>query len=204
MVADFSVNITSGNAELLVQFTDESLGIPTSWLWDFGDGSTSTEQNPFHLYTEPGSHTVTLTASRESGVGPYTDTEIKADLISVYTRAEFVGTPRVGYNNLTVQFADLSTGSPTTWFWSFGDGEYSTEVNPVHTYASPGAYSVQLTVSSSFNSDAEYKSNYIIVEGTATPDIAPEPDILLYLTGEVKSNKESKGIKVSFLRNKTS
>jgi hypothetical protein len=64
----FSGTPTSGTAPLTVQFTDTSTGSPTGWSWDFGDGSpTSTEQNPSHVYTTPGTYTVTLTASNDSG-----------------------------------------------------------------------------------------------------------------------------------------
>jgi PKD repeat protein len=65
--AAFSVTPTSGDAPLTVQFTDTSTGGATSWSWDFGDGHTSTAQNPSHLYTDPGTFTVTLTASNSNG-----------------------------------------------------------------------------------------------------------------------------------------
>jgi hypothetical protein len=60
--ADFTQNITSGDAPLKVQFTDLSSGRPNTWLWDFGDGGTSSLQNPVHTYTSAGTYTVTLTA----------------------------------------------------------------------------------------------------------------------------------------------
>lgn len=64
LVCAFSGTPTSGLDPLTVEFTDETTGSPDTWLWDFGDGDTSTEQNPTHVYTEPGTYTVTLTASR--------------------------------------------------------------------------------------------------------------------------------------------
>lgn len=64
LVAGFSGTPLSGYHGLVVSFTDESTGEPDSWLWDFGDGSTSTEQNPIHQYTTCGSFNVTLTISR--------------------------------------------------------------------------------------------------------------------------------------------
>lgn len=69
MLANFSVNTTSGPAPLTVQFTDRSTGFPASWLWDFGDGSQSNLQNPIHTYTNGGTYTVSLTVSREQGNG---------------------------------------------------------------------------------------------------------------------------------------
>lgn len=64
VVADFSGTPLFGTAPLTVAFTDLSTGTPTSWAWSFGDGGTSTAQNPTHIYTAPGVYTVTLTASR--------------------------------------------------------------------------------------------------------------------------------------------
>ncbi|MCT8336681.1 PKD domain-containing protein [Methanoculleus sp. Afa-1] len=65
--AAFTANVTEGNAPLTVQFTDESTGNVTAWLWNFGDGNTSTEQNPVHTYASPGNYTVTLNASNAYG-----------------------------------------------------------------------------------------------------------------------------------------
>lgn len=59
----------------------------------------------------------------------------------------FSGTPLIGRSPLAVQFTDLTTGEPTSWLWSFGDGETSTEQNPIHTYTAPGVYDVSLSVS---------------------------------------------------------
>jgi len=78
-VADFSASPTSGKAPLEVTFTDKSTGSPTSWKWSFGDGKTSTEQNPVHTYSKSGKYTVTLTVKNASG----TDTETKSRYITV-------------------------------------------------------------------------------------------------------------------------
>ena len=66
-VANFTANVTAGDAPLAIRFTDESTGSPTTWAWDFGDGGNSTEQNPVHVYTAGGTHTVKLTAMRAGG-----------------------------------------------------------------------------------------------------------------------------------------
>jgi PKD repeat protein len=78
IVADFSAAPTSGKAPLTVNFSDQSIGA-TSWSWDFGDGSTSTEQSPSHAYTDPGTYTVNLTATGPEG----SDTKTKTDYITV-------------------------------------------------------------------------------------------------------------------------
>jgi PKD repeat protein len=80
-VAAFTASPTSGTAPLTVTFTDQSTGSPTAWSWNFGDGSTSTVQNPVHLYSSIGTYTATLTATNGEG----SDTEVKTDYIRVYT-----------------------------------------------------------------------------------------------------------------------
>jgi PKD repeat protein len=65
--ASFTASPTSGDAPLTVQFTDTSTGNPTSWAWDFGDGSTSTQQNPSTTYSTAGTYTVSMTASNAAG-----------------------------------------------------------------------------------------------------------------------------------------
>jgi len=73
-VAAFTANITSGTAPLTVAFTDQSTNTPTGWAWTFGDGSTSTEQNPSHTYTTAGIYTVALTAANSAGSNAVTQT----------------------------------------------------------------------------------------------------------------------------------
>jgi PKD repeat protein len=77
--ANFTASATSGTAPLTVEFTDTSKGAPTTWSWDFGDGGTSTETDPVHTYTEAGTYTVSLTASKTGS----SDTETKTGYITV-------------------------------------------------------------------------------------------------------------------------
>jgi PKD repeat protein len=74
--ASFVAAPTDGAAPLSVRFTDTSTGSPTGWLWDFGDGTTSTDQSPTHTYQEPGTYTVTLVARNDLGAGPAADQTI--------------------------------------------------------------------------------------------------------------------------------
>ena len=134
-VAAFSGTPTSGTAPLVVNFTDQSTNSPTTWAWTFGDSATSTAQNPSHTYTTAGTYSVTLTATNSSG----SDAETKTGYITVNPPApvaDFSGTPTSGTAPLTVAFTDTSTGGPTSWAWTFGDGGTSTAQNPSHTYTS--------------------------------------------------------------------
>lgn len=79
-VADFSADTTSFDRGTTVTFTDSSTNVPTSWAWDFGDGGTSTDQNPTHVYQKAGTYTVSLTATNAIG----SDTETKVGYITVY------------------------------------------------------------------------------------------------------------------------
>jgi PKD repeat protein len=167
--ADFSAAPTSGTAPLNVQFHDLSTGPPSTWSWDFGDGGTSTLQNPTHTYASPGTYTVSLTASNSGG----SDTKTRSGYISVSAppppSADFVGSPTSGTAPLAVSFTDLSSGSPTSWSWSFGDGGTSTLQNPTHTYTTAGTYTVNLTASNTSGSDTKTRSGYISVSAPPPP-----------------------------------
>ncbi len=68
-----------------------------------------------------------------------------------------------------INFTDLSTGTPTTWLWNFGDGTTSTQQNPVHTYTTNGTFTVTLTATNGFGSDGETKTNYVVINKPAAP-----------------------------------
>ncbi len=150
VVAKISSNISEGPAPLHVQFTDQSTGFPTKWLWDFGDNSSSTLQNPSHTFTKEGRYNVTLFAERATE--PHSaDLKIFPVFIRVGApvTADFSGTPVNGTAPLAVQFTDLSTSADpiVSWAWDFeSDGTIdSTEENPLHIYGKAGRYSVTLT-----------------------------------------------------------
>jgi PKD repeat protein len=160
----------SSNADpanpLSMSFHDLSIGGVQTWLWNFGDSTTSHIQNPNHTYQQPGIYTVTLT------IKTYTGCESTA-IYSLYVgpsspwgnpgvcQALFIPLPdSLGGNAL--QFFDLSI-SPTpiqSWAWDFGDGSSSTEQNPYHVYAQPGTYNVSLTITGdSCNSTISFAIN---------------------------------------------
>ena len=163
-VAAFSGTPTSGVAPLTVAFTDATTGDVDTWLWDFGDGQTSTLQNPSHEYTSAGQYTVSLTATGPAGE----DTATQAGYIDVSPApvapvADFSGTPDRGRAPLTVSFTDATTGDVDTWLWDFGDGQTSTLQNPSHEYTSAGQYTVSLTATGPAGEDTATKASYIRV-----------------------------------------
>ncbi|MCP4112178.1 MAG: PKD domain-containing protein [Desulfobacteraceae bacterium] len=161
---DFTAQPKTGKAPLTVQFTDRSVGSPTSWQWDFdNDGIIdSTEQNPTYTYNTIGLYSVKLIA----GNADATDEELKTDYINVFDlKADFTANPTSGTLPLIVQFTDKTAGGPASWEWDFdNDGIIdSTEQNPTHTYDKDGSYSVKLTVSNTDATDEELKTDYIKV-----------------------------------------
>ncbi len=141
--AAIGVSQTSGNAPLPVVLTDESTGSPTSWLWYFGDGQGVTSQGPFtHTYTSAGTYTVALTVSNACG----SDTTSATITVTSTLAAAFSAIPDGGAPPLNVQFTDQSTGGPTSWSWTFGDGSTSDQQNPSHNYTNKGTYTVTLTI----------------------------------------------------------
>jgi PKD repeat protein len=167
-VADFTGSPTAiGNGSSVV-FQDASTGGATSWLWDFGDGGTSTDPNPIHQYVLADplvavAYTVSLTATNSIG----SDTRTRVTYISVTPvppAADFTATPQSGDRPLSVQFTDTSSGAPTAWSWNFGDGSgVSTSQNPSHSYTTAGTFTVSLTVTSALGSASVTKTNYITV-----------------------------------------
>lgn len=145
VVADFSY---AANA-LAVTFTDTSTGSPTSWKWDFGDNSKSTQQNPVHLYGVAGTYNVTLEVTGAGG----TSTRTKFVTLTTGPPVAAAFDYEVDPNNpLNVQFFDRSTGDPTSWSWEFGDGGTSAARNPMHTYPAGSTYTVKLTASNAYSS----------------------------------------------------
>ena len=132
-----------------IAFTDLSSNNPTSWSWDFDDGTTSALQNPTHLFTSPGTYSVSLTATNIIGTSAVYSSNI------VITNA----LPIASYsyddtNDPTIVFTDNSFNSPTSWFWDFGDGSTSTMQNPSYEYAFAGDYNVCLAATNQYGTDS--------------------------------------------------
>lgn len=148
--ASFGVSPSNPVASQLVAFTDTSTGSPTSWLWTFGDGATSTAQHPTHAYASSGTYTVSLAATNASGTDTATSQLTVGALAPGQLVAGFIFSPVGPVGGETVTFTDTTVGNPTAWFWRFGDGATSTAQHPTHVYSaatSSGTFMVTLIVS---------------------------------------------------------
>jgi gliding motility-associated-like protein len=168
--ANFSATPLAGCAPFVVSFTDQSAGGPTAWLWDLGNGTTSTQKNPTTTYFNSGLFTITLTVTNASGSNTLTRTQyIKVDDKPV---VNFSANNVTGCFPLRSSFFDLSTGGSaniTGWEWDFGDGGLSTAQNPSHNYTAAGNYTVTLKVTNSGGcSKVVSRPNYIQVSPGVT------------------------------------
>ena len=158
----FSASPNSGIAPLKVTFTDKSTKSPGSWKWSFGDGNTSTLENPTNTYVNNGVYSVILTETNSVG----TNTTTRTGYIVVGAEvpvARFSATPTTGTTPLMVQFRDTSTNTPKSWLWNFGDGSSSSVRDPVHTYSTPGTYTVTLTATNAAGSNVATETHLISV-----------------------------------------
>lgn len=154
--AAFTPNKYSGCDPLIVSF-DNNTSNGISYLWDFGDGTTSTNVNPTHQFTGAGSYFVKLIATDLNGCK---DTIIDTTPIQVNSNATVFNPPQpvTGCAPFTVNFADSS--GAVSWLWNFGDGATSNLSNPSHTYTEPGTYTVSLSTQSNGVGCSQNISNF--------------------------------------------
>jgi PKD repeat protein len=163
--ADFRARPAKGRAPLEVRFENLSRNA-LRFAWDFGDGTTSAEREPAHVYREPGEYTVRLRVANDLGEDACART-VRA-LHPDAPLADFRALPREGEAPLEVLFEDLSTGALSEWEWDFGDptagdARRSRERNPTFVYRHPGRYAVRLRVRGPHGEDEEEKLRYIHV-----------------------------------------
>ncbi len=169
--ADFFYQANAQTRE--VQFTDASKGTDLTYLWDFGDGSTSTEASPKHTFTDPGYKYVCLTVVNGKGIPNLTCKDVQVG-DGCLAQFDFV------VDSLSVSFKDKSFGDPVKWRWEFGDSTaIDTTQNPTHTYSKPGDYLVFFGVKNA--SGCANRTVQIISVGTEsdttfTADFAYEED----------------------------
>jgi len=184
--AEFSYSPIKPTVQDSVSFVDKSSdlnGYVTSWLWNFGDGTTSISQNPVHKFAGKGNHTVTLTVTDNN-------TAVSGIFYVVFVRnlppvAGFNFTPASPVVNEDVQFTDTSTDPENSalslWFWDFGDGTNSTLQNPTHNFTPKGNYTVTLIVADDQNAVDSFSMTISITEPPA-PEL---PVLVIALTAAV-------------------
>jgi len=147
-IADFDVSAT-GCVPLTVNFNNNSL-FGETFFWQFGDGATATATSPIYTYTEPGTYTITLTVTGVNGQGMDIETIENAIVVHPVATAAFIVTPEeVFIPNQQIETLNLSQDA-TSYVWNFGDGIFSTEFEPTHTYAQQGFYDVTLIAYNQF------------------------------------------------------
>jgi PKD repeat protein len=150
--------IDSATGQVDVNFFNLSTNSDT-YSWDFGDGGSSTSQNPVHTYSDDGIFFVTLTACNTWCQPPVCDS-ISLPILIIDTNAvvaNFLAIPATACTGQTISFTNLSFRD-STWFWDFGDGTSSTQQNPSHAYTAAGTYNVMLIASNSLDSDTAFQT----------------------------------------------
>ncbi len=175
-IADF-VQPAPGCAPLEITFQNNSQ-FATSYVWDFGNGSTSFKENPTFTYYESGTYAVTLTVFGPGG----TDAATKLVQVKITPVAYTTVAPTyVFVNDVPVKCFNLTTDtSNCTYLWEFGDGESSNIFEPAHVYKEPGRYDITLTATNDNECSSSYVFSYIEVEPAGEllfPNVfKPNPD----------------------------
>ena len=159
-VASF-VGSGSGCAPLMVAFENNS-NHGAGYVWNFDDDQMTSEESPVHVFTRPGTYNVSLTVigfeGQEEEVIHYGAVEVFPS-----ATAAFVNSPtEVIVPDQPVEFVNLSDDASVEFLWNFGDGQVSTEVDPIHFYTEPGIYDVTLTANNAFNCPTSYTLEHAV------------------------------------------
>jgi PKD repeat protein len=152
-VAAFDFRPQDGNP-LGIAFFNQSTGDISGVIWDFGDGTQSSEANPVHIYSAPNTYTVTLSVSGAGGTNfIQRQVTIQQPLIAAFS-VQPAGAQ-------TFQFTNQSSGA-VSYLWDFNDGTQSADTNPSHTYAAPGTYTVTLFASAANGSQTSTQQQVVV------------------------------------------
>jgi len=179
VVADCDAQFEFSVDGMTVYFTDASTADPgpiIGWTWDFGDGTTSTLENPVHTYAEPGEYDVCLTIHADGGC--YDDkceSNIPVGAGEPTCDAEFEWSGA----ELTINFFDASEADAAIvgYLWDFDDGTTSNDENPEHTFPAPGVYEVCLTIETEgFDEACTSTTCHVVIVGGIGPDCSASFD----------------------------
>jgi PKD repeat protein len=153
-----NVNFTYKEDSCKIYFTDRSRRIPNlpikEWLWNFGDGQTSTVKNPTHVYASSGNYNVCLEVTVKTLKGLIKERDCKNVRVTCGTKKDTICNLKPSFafksDSCNVSFKDNSTAAAgatiTNWYWNFGDGQMDSTQNPTHFYGASGVYNVCLII----------------------------------------------------------
>lgn len=169
---DFVASDSFGCAPFTVTFNDRTPSNITDWIWEFGDGLTSSDQTPVHTYLQDGIYTVSLTVWDDKGCS---ETLTKNQYIHLsHPVADFEALETVICPGNAAVFNNISSSDTliSAWQWDFGNGTVSTDQHPSYVYPISGQYSVSLVVTDVFGcSDSISKEDYVEVLLDYTPKV---------------------------------
>ncbi len=183
--ADFTYSPTSPTTQDSIQFTDQSSdpdGTVDSWDWDFGDGNTSTTQNPTHQYGSDGTYTVTLTVTDENGATDSISKDVTVVNVSPSADANGPYSCNIGEDiTLDGSGSSDSDGTITSYEWDYDDeGQYdsATGVNPTYNCTTPGTHTIGLKVTDN-DGATDTDSTTVDVNSPPTADAGSDQSVAL-------------------------
>jgi PKD repeat protein len=163
----YQVDSTSVPAGTPVYFTDLSYGSPTQWVWSFGDGTSSTDQNPVHYYYSSGTYYICLTIS---GINCQ-DSYCTYVTINTTPGCSSYFTYNAQYLNVSFQGFITNNYGGGVYYWDFGDGSNGTGQTVTHSYANYGTYSVTLTATDSVACSSTYTQSVTVYDSLQTHQV---------------------------------
>lgn len=196
-IADFFCEPIQGIAPLQVHFINRSIGVASSFKWDFGDGTLSTEENPTHIYEKPGTYFVKFIVS--DGVdSPQSEKKSTLEVLPDNFSANFICENNSGTAPFKTYFIPKYSSPHGIYHWTFGDGNNSDKEKPSHEYTRAGKYSVTLRITQDGFTDEKTFNDLISV--TSIP--IPEPVLPVYepKPDELEKNLSQKSKKASNIK----
>lgn len=159
----FANRVCEGVSSNFTNVSTVATGGWSGWQWNFGDGNTSSVQNPQHQFAQPGTYVSTLTVTSAAGCSDNVQATVIVDdaPVALFTAPDVCEGEPMPFTNLAQSSLMISDVN-----WDFGDGNVSTDYDPVHTYALPGTYQVTLRVGNSGGCENEH---------THTVQVNPKP-----------------------------
>lgn len=175
-VVDFTADKLSGCDSLTVRFTDlTSAPELQAWMWNFGDNTFDTVQNPVHKYSSPGVYTVQLTILRNANPVPQTSSASKPNYINVRKLPSAYFTAATTQSNSTFAVAFNSKtqldSSGFKYIWLFGDEKTDTGSSVIHTYSAEGTYKIKLYVTDNNTCTKDTTASITLKDSLVVPNV---------------------------------